>query len=65
MYFRTKIKRIIFVIKNKRTNRAISVLMTQNENFNVKQMLQNVSNFTEDMIAYLNSTYNKETWLEI
>lgn len=61
MYFRTKIKSIIFVIKNKRTNRAISVLMTQNENFNVKQMLQNVSNFTEDMIVYLNSTYNKET----
>lgn len=65
MYFRTKIKSIIFVIKNKRTNRGISVLMTQNENFNVKQMLQDVSNFTEDMIAYLNSTYNKETWLEI
>lgn len=61
MYFRTKIKSIIFVIKNKRTNRAISALMTQNENFNVKQMLQNVSNFTEDMIVYLNSTYNKET----
>lgn len=61
MYFMTKIKSIIFVIKNKRTNRAISVLMTQNENFNVKQMLQNVSNFTEDMIVYLNSTYNKET----
>lgn len=65
MYFRTKIKSIIFVIKNKRTNRAISVLMTQNEKFNVKQMLQNVSNFTEDMIVYLNSTYNKETCLEI
>lgn len=48
-----------------RTNRAISVLMTQNEKFNVKQMLQNVSNFTEDMIVYLNSTYNKETCLEI